>query len=80
MPIAKHPDADMVYACPECDTAGQCYRRKEADPEYSCHECGATFDNPAERENRDQAPPPCPTGADNPNLPDFVKDAIENYQ
>lgn len=49
MPRHTHPDDDMVYACPECDTA-PVYRRVrknvefDADKEFACHACSTGFD------------------------------------
>lgn len=53
-PRHTHPDDDQTYACPECDRAGQVYERehqnREYDHRYTCHDCGATFDAPVERD------------------------------
>ena len=51
------PQADnTVRACPECDTTGICRRAKNkmrgrpAQAKYACSHCGATFDEPIERD------------------------------
>lgn len=50
-----------VYACPDCDQAGCVYRRHgdntyagDPDDPYACGNCGATFDEPVERESKGQ--------------------------
>jgi len=53
---------NIVPACPECDN-GHLYHRKEgrgsplqdADAEYRCNECGATFDDPVQRDTHTTA-------------------------
>ncbi|NHN40070.1 hypothetical protein G9C85_00255 [Halorubellus sp. JP-L1] len=54
-----------TQACPECDAAGAAlYRRtsgseanREDDPrkDWKCNDCGATFDEPTERERQQPA-------------------------
>lgn len=48
MPRLIHGDDDRVLACPECDEAGDVYKRthkyKTFDPACICHKCGAEFE------------------------------------
>jgi DNA-directed RNA polymerase subunit RPC12/RpoP len=54
MPRVTDAPEGMVVACPECDAAGDVYRRTQTgnpyvgDPEaeYSCGKCSATFEEP----------------------------------
>lgn len=65
MPTADRVSSDedgVVIACPECDKAGDVYRRHRSnthigDPEdpFACGKCSATFEEPVER-------PPKPSG------------------
>jgi transposase-like protein len=59
-PNVTHPDDDRVYACPECDRAGNMWRREgrqyDADERYRCHDCGAEFGDPVERTTHDKLP------------------------
>lgn len=57
MPRVTHDAEDKVLACPECDTAGDIYRRTHRgnayvgnpDEEFSCGRCSASFSEPVER-------------------------------
>lgn len=59
-PRFTHPDEDLVYACPDCDQAGDVYRRVQdntcvgGDHEFVCHKCGTGFEREdiVERESR----------------------------
>jgi len=50
MPRLTHPLPQLVYACPECDRAGDVYR--QTDETDVCHNCGATDIEPVERVSR----------------------------
>jgi len=59
MPRLSHPDDNLVFACPDCDSSGTVFRRvREAKHEYEhhCHLCGEEFDQPVEREKYLDAP------------------------
>ena len=50
-----HGEEGMIYACPECDHGGECYRRHgpsvEGEEPYRCHNCSALFEEPVGRES-----------------------------
>lgn len=47
---------DTVTACPDCDSAKSLYHRRTVDT-WKCHECGAEFDEPIERESKGRTEP-----------------------
>lgn len=54
-------DTDTVYACPECDSAGNVHKREDlkrsnGSKPYACHDCSAEFDAPVERDAREWQP------------------------
>ena len=60
MPRVTDAPEGMVVACPDCDTAGDVYRRTKTgnpyvgDPndKYSCGKCSSTFDEPNVRQEK----------------------------
>jgi predicted RNA-binding Zn-ribbon protein involved in translation (DUF1610 family) len=74
MPRHIHPEDDRVFACPECDGAGEVYRRTHAtrdyDHDFKCHKCGHVFDDAVERPAK-ASPVPAGGGApeDDDGLP-----------
>lgn len=59
MPQVIHDDDDRVYACPECDSSAEVWKRTHSHKTFEhdciCHKCGATFDDPVDREVKDRA-------------------------
>lgn len=82
MPRHIHEADDRVYACPNCDGAGEVYRRthenKDYDHPFRCHKCGNEFDDVVERDAREWKPtrdPPSPT--DDDGLPAALDDDMK---
>lgn len=57
MPRVTHEETDRVLACPDCDGAGDLYKRTgngnayvgDVEEPYRCQKCGATFSEPVDR-------------------------------
>jgi len=85
-PYASHPKDDMTYACPECDQAGNIYRRysdrRQGDELYRCDDCGGRFDSPVERKSRQGLPESGKTDGDGLpcGLRSDMKDAIRELR
>ena len=78
MPRYIHDDPDRVYACPECDGAGEVYKRTHAtrdyDHDFKCHKCGHLFDDPIERDAKRS---PVPAGGHAPEDDDGLPASLD---
>lgn len=86
VPRLTHPHEDTVYACPECDSANDLYRRENEGGRNAClgrghpcvcYDCGASFDTPNTRPPKENPVRSASVTDGMHNVPEHIVEKIE---